>query len=117
MKRQGIVQVRDVSIECDVHDWLAPSILRAFTGTTPLDAEVDRLELPAGPRWLLFSIRSLRWYRHRVSPRLGSRCVFEPSCSRFAEVALRDRGAFLGLFLILRRLLRCRPGYGGVDLP
>ena len=37
-------------------------------------------------------------------------CRFEPSCSHYAEEALRRHGALCGSFLAARRLLRCRPG-------
>jgi putative membrane protein insertion efficiency factor len=92
-------------------------VLRAFTGGAPLDAYVDALAIPEHPRWLAVAIRLLRWYRRRVSPSLGQRCVFEPSCSRYAELVLRRRRLVPALTLIARRLFRCRPGGGGVDFP
>lgn len=110
-----IIEVDGIVIECRVDEILIPSVLRAFTGATPLDAEVDSLAIPERPRWLSASIRALRWYRSRVASRLGQRCVFDPSCSRYAELALRERGVIQGFSLALRRLWRCRPGFGGVD--
>ncbi len=117
MRDTRTIQIGQVVIECRTDPALAPSVLRAFAGATPLDAEVDRLLVPEGPRWLRAAVLILRSYRERVAPRLGQRCVFEPSCSRYAELALRRYGTFRGLLLVARRLSRCRPGRGGVDLP
>ena len=42
-------------------------------------------------------------------------CRFEPSCSHYAEDALLKYGAYKGTILTLKRISRCRPGYGGHD--
>lgn len=60
--------------------------------------------------WLLLGL--VRAYRLAVSPLLGPRCRFEPSCGAYAEQALRSHGAVRGAWLTLRRLLRCHP-WGG----
>ncbi|MBI2566426.1 MAG: membrane protein insertion efficiency factor YidD [Candidatus Schekmanbacteria bacterium] len=117
MSEPRIIELRGVTIECRVDETLAPTVLRPFAGTTPLDSEVDALPLPERPRWLRIAIRLLRGYRSHIGHRLGHRCVFEPSCSRFAELALRRKGAMRGLWFALRRLSRRRPGAGGIDLP
>ena len=58
----------------------------------------------------------IRAYRYFLSPWLGSACRFEPTCSRYAEDAIRRHGALRGMSLAARRLLRCRPGCpGGYD--
>jgi len=55
-------------------------------------------------------------YRAVLSPLLGPRCRFYPSCSQYALEALEGHGPFRGLWLSLRRLLRCHPFHpGGVD--
>ena len=55
-------------------------------------------------------------YRVTLSPLIGGFCRFEPTCSRFAEEALRRHGPFRGSALAARRLLRCRPfGKHGFD--
>ena len=55
-------------------------------------------------------------YRLLVSPLLGSRCKYHPTCSRYALDALRDYGVARGLVLAGWRLLRCNPwSHGGVD--
>ncbi|WP_129671803.1 membrane protein insertion efficiency factor YidD [Candidatus Chloroploca sp. Khr17] len=82
-----------------------------------MDREVDSLAIPRSPGWLYFVVWGLRWYRKRISRRLGHRCVYEPSCSRYAELAVRKYGLWYGVRLTLQRIVRCRPGYGGTDLP
>jgi len=62
---------------------------------------------------LLFLIRI---YRYALSPLLGPRCRFYPSCSEYASEALQRHGLLAGLALALRRLSRCHPWHpGGVD--
>jgi uncharacterized protein len=58
----------------------------------------------------------LRVYKRAVSPLLPPACRFEPTCSAYAEEAVRRHGARRGGALAVRRLLRCRPGCpGGYD--
>jgi len=47
-----------------------------------------------------------------VSPLLGARCRFVPSCSEYAHQALERHGAVKGLCLTGKRLCRCHP-WGG----
>ena len=55
-------------------------------------------------------------YRLLVSPLLGARCKYHPTCSRYALDALREYGTLRGLMLAGWRLLRCNPwSHGGVD--
>lgn len=54
---------------------------------------------------------------YKVSP-LGchNNCKFIPSCSDYAIDALNAHGLFKGLFLSIRRILRCNPfNKGGLD--
>jgi putative membrane protein insertion efficiency factor len=48
-------------------------------------------------------------YRRRISPMLGPRCRFEPSCSAYAREALLRHGALKGTALAVWRVLRCNP--------
>jgi putative membrane protein insertion efficiency factor len=112
-----IVTLGQDSIEIEGDDILATAAIRGFAGRTMLDCEVDAREIPRRPLSKSLAIRWLRWYRRRISPKLGQRCVFDPSCSRYAEVAIADKGIAIGGWLTVRRLMRCRPGAGGVDLP
>jgi putative membrane protein insertion efficiency factor len=52
-------------------------------------------------------------YRRWLSPLLGPRCRFAPSCSAYAQEALTVHGAGRGSWLTLRRLLRCQPFHPG----
>jgi putative membrane protein insertion efficiency factor len=55
-------------------------------------------------------------YRRFVSPFLPPACRFEPSCSAYAAEALVVHGVWRGLYLAVRRLLRCGPWHpGGLD--
>ena len=112
-----IVRIEGAEIELRVESSLAPSVIRAFAGVTPMDAEVDALSIPTKPIWLRICIQSLRWYREIRSHQISQRCVFDPSCSRYAELAFRHRGFSKGVLATLGRLHRCRPGAGGVDIP
>ena len=58
----------------------------------------------------------LRFYQRWISPALGPRCRFAPSCSQYAVDALRAHGLLRGSWLTLRRLGRCHPWHpGGYD--
>jgi uncharacterized protein len=58
----------------------------------------------------------LTGYRRFVSPLLGPRCRFYPSCSAYALEAVQVHGALRGSWLAARRLSRCHPFHpGGLD--
>ena len=60
----------------------------------------------------------IRLYRLLVSPVLGARCKYYPSCSEYAAQAIRQFGILRGLILAGWRLLRCNPwSDGGFDPP
>ena len=64
-------------------------------------------------RPLLFLLRA---YRKLISPVLPDACRFDPTCSCYAEQALKRHGALKGGWLALRRLGRCHPlSPGGHD--
>ena len=54
----------------------------------------------------------IRFYQRAVSPGLGRVCRFEPSCSHYSYEAIERHGLLRGVWLGVRRLLRCRP-FGG----
>jgi uncharacterized protein len=55
-------------------------------------------------------------YRWTISPLVGNRCKYHPSCSQYALDALRRYGLVKGSILAGWRLLRCNPwSHGGVD--
>ncbi|KAA2217525.1 membrane protein insertion efficiency factor YidD [Maribacter flavus] len=80
-----------------------------------MDLEIQKLPVPKKPNWLNLVVRFLRYYQQNFSERLGNRCVFDPSCSRYSELAFREKGFFKGLKLTLNRLKRCQPKNGGID--
>jgi hypothetical protein len=58
----------------------------------------------------------VRLYQYLISPLLGPRCRFHPSCSHYAIEALERHGALRGSWLAMRRLGRCHPWHpGGYD--
>ncbi|GEM_PF-5948494 len=58
----------------------------------------------------------LRLYKLLVSPWLGYCCRFYPSCSEFACICLKKYGLPKGLYLSIKRILRCHPwNPGGYD--
>ena len=58
---------------------------------------------------LLFTIR---FYQLAISPFLPPSCRFTPTCSQYAVKAIHKYGPFKGLWLAIKRILRCRPGGG-----
>jgi putative membrane protein insertion efficiency factor len=60
----------------------------------------------------------IRGYRLTLSGLLGGQCRFHPSCSEYAEQAVRSVGAVRGAGLAMWRILRCSPlSRGGIDHP
>jgi len=61
-------------------------------------------------------VGSIRIYRATLSGWLGGQCRFAPSCSHYAEEAIRSHGAVKGSALATWRIVRCNPfGRGGLD--
>lgn len=85
---------------CDHHD--VPS-----TALSPMPARF-------GVSWLFVGL--IRLYQLLISPLLGPRCRFHPSCSRYAAEALAEHGPLRGTWLAVRRIGRCHPFHpGGYD--
>lgn len=67
-------------------------------------------------------LRAAIWvYRHSLSYLLGRHCRFTPSCSAYADEAIRVYGPIKGIGLAARRMGRCHPwggsGFDPVPLP
>lgn len=59
---------------------------------------------------------AIRLYQVTISPLLGPRCRFFPSCSVYTLQAVHKHGALKGLWLGLARIAKCHPFHpGGVD--
>ena len=70
----------------------------------------------AGTPFRGVSIGLIRLYRLTLSGWFGGSCRFYPSCSHYAEEAIRARGVVAGVMLATWRVLRCNPfGQGGLD--
>ena len=58
----------------------------------------------------------IRLYQLTLSPLLGTRCRYHPTCSAYAQEAIMRYGFFRGALLGARRLIRCHPFHeGGID--
>jgi putative membrane protein insertion efficiency factor len=67
-------------------------------------------------RTVLLLMEAIGVYQREISPRRPASCRFTPTCSHFAHEALERHGLRRGIWLSVRRLLRCRPGAsGGAD--
>lgn len=75
------------------------------TGTAPPGCR------PSYPVRVLLAL--VRGYQRFVSPLLGPRCRFAPSCSAYAATALQVHGLRRGGWLALRRIGRCHPFHPG----
>ncbi|SFR53589.1 membrane protein insertion efficiency factor YidD [Thiomicrospira sp. ALE5] len=64
--------------------------------------------------WLAVGL--VKFYQLFISPLLGPRCRFYPTCSHYTIEALKTHGVIYGSWLAIRRISRCHPANpGGVD--
>lgn len=54
----------------------------------------------------------IRFYQWVISPALGPKCRFTPTCSQYAAEALKKHGLVKGFILSVKRISKCRPGGG-----
>nr|WP_235825498.1 membrane protein insertion efficiency factor YidD [Halomonas rituensis] len=58
----------------------------------------------------------LKVYQYVISPLLGPRCRFWPSCSNYAVEAIQVHGPLKGAWLAIKRIVKCNPIHsGGMD--
>lgn len=58
----------------------------------------------------------IRFYQKAISPYIGAHCRFTPTCSQYALIAITRYGVFKGIYLAIRRILKCHPFHkGGYD--
>ncbi|HBO21433.1 MULTISPECIES: membrane protein insertion efficiency factor YidD [unclassified Providencia] len=62
-------------------------------------------------------IMLIRGYQLAISPLLGPRCRFNPTCSNYGIEALRRFGMLKGSWLTAKRILKCHPLHAGGDDP
>ena len=60
-----------------------------------------------------FLLSLISFYQRNISPYFPARCRFTPTCSAYAKEAIQKYGASKGLFLAVKRFLRCHPFYKG----
>ncbi|MSR44133.1 MAG: membrane protein insertion efficiency factor YidD [Phycisphaerales bacterium] len=64
-----------------------------------------------------FCIWLIRLYQLLLSPLLGGRCRFTPTCSVYGVDAFTRHGTVRGMWLTIQRLARCHPWGGNGDDP
>ncbi|PPR29676.1 MAG: putative membrane protein insertion efficiency factor [Alphaproteobacteria bacterium MarineAlpha9_Bin2] len=58
----------------------------------------------------------IKLYQYTISPLLGPKCRYLPTCSNYALEAIHKHGAFKGGLLTIKRIIRCHPwGKSGHD--
>jgi len=63
-----------------------------------------------------FFLFLIKFYQKAISPLLGPRCRFYPTCSEYARQAITKYGALQGGILTVKRLSKCHPWHeGGYD--
>ncbi|MCC8377404.1 MAG: membrane protein insertion efficiency factor YidD [Rickettsia endosymbiont of Graphium doson] len=51
----------------------------------------------------------LKFYQYFISPMLGNNCRFYPTCSEYAKDAITSHGNIKGLWLAVKRIIKCQP--------
>lgn len=61
----------------------------------------------------------IRIYQWGISPLLGNKCRYTPTCSQYGVEALQKHGLFKGGYLTIKRILSCNPwgGHGHDPVP
>ncbi|MBY0480664.1 MAG: membrane protein insertion efficiency factor YidD [Chitinophagaceae bacterium] len=57
-------------------------------------------------------IALIKIYQYVISPAMGPKCRFTPTCSQYAAEALQKHGLAKGGLLAIKRISKCRPGGG-----
>ena len=70
---------------------------------------------------ILLNIHIIKFYQYFISPLLGSRCRYLPTCSEYYIDSLRVHGLIKGTILGIKRIFSCHPfkilgGGDGLDV-
>ena len=84
------------------------------SGSTCSEVKSSEVKMGLATKLLLLPIY---FYQYAISPLIGPRCRFYPTCSTYAVEAIKIHGAIKGGYLALRRIARCHPFSEGGDDP
>ena len=63
-----------------------------------------------------FVVSLINFYKYLISPLLGNNCRYLPTCSEYTKESVKKFGIMYGVWLGLKRIIRCHPwGKGGYD--
>lgn len=63
-----------------------------------------------------FLIKIIEFYKEQISPFLGIHCKYEPTCSEYTKQAIEKYGTLRGIWIGIKRILKCNPfSKGGYD--
>lgn len=102
-RQRSILSVGPRSLDLQPEPGLASLQAAELGSSTQLPTQL----LSRGLAALLLAL--IGFYRQWISPLLGPRCRFIPSCSAYGLEAISRHGPWRGRWLTLRRLLRCHP--------
>ena len=90
-------------------------IKRKLFWKTKRDLTIEGLPIKNESLVVKLIIRAIRFYQKNISHTLWNRCVFDPSCSHYSELAFRKKWIIRWFILTLKRLHRCKPQNGWID--
>ena len=102
-RQRSILSVGPRSLDLQPEPGLASLQAAELGSSTQLPSQL----LSRGLAAVLLAL--IGFYRQWISPLLGPRCRFIPSCSAYGLEAISRHGPWRGSWLTLRRLLRCHP--------